>query len=87
MDVVYPKAGSKVFIPRNLQGAPGHAVLQLAHRNPKATVFWHLDGVFVGATQKNHSLPVHPDAGKHTLLVVDETGESLEQNFEVLPNL
>ena len=87
MDIVYPKSGSKVFIPRDLQGIRGKAILHLAHRNPGATVFWHLDGVFVGATQKNHSLPVNPDAGKHTLLVIDETGESIEQNFEVLPNL
>lgn len=87
MDLVYPKPATKVFIPRDIRGNPGSAVFQLAHRNPRTTVFWHIDGTFVGSTQKSHNLPVNPPAGKHKLLVIDEGGEVIEQEFEVISTL
>lgn len=87
MELVYPKPGAKVFIPRGLAGSPGNAIFQLAHRDPAVTVFWHLDGVFIGTTRNTHQLPVNPAAGKHRLTIVDEHGESLEQAFEVLSTL
>jgi penicillin-binding protein 1C len=87
MDLVYPKPDSKVFIPRDIMGNPGNAIFQLAHRNPKSVVFWHLDGAFIGSTQRSHHLPVNPASGKHTLLIIDERGEVIEQAFEVISAL
>jgi penicillin-binding protein 1C len=87
MDLVYPKPDTKVFIPRDIVGNPGNAVFQLAHRNPGTTVFWHIDGNYVGSTQRSHNLPVNPPSGRHTLLIIDEGGEVIEQEFEVISNL
>jgi penicillin-binding protein 1C len=87
MDLIYPKPNSKIFIPRDLDGKTGSAVFQLAHRQPSMTVFWHLDGVFIGSTRKNHQLPVNASDGKHKLTLIDENGESLEQTFEVLSEM
>jgi penicillin-binding protein 1C len=85
--LVYPKPDTKVFIPRDIVGNPGNAVFQLAHRNPGTTVFWHIDGNYVGSTQRSHNLPVNPPSGRHTLLIIDEGGEVIEQEFEVISNL
>jgi penicillin-binding protein 1C len=87
MDLVYPKPGSRIFIPRELDGKSGQAVCELVHRNPNVTVHWHLDGTYLGSTKKNHHLPINPDEGRHILIMVDEDGNTLEERFEVLSRL
>jgi penicillin-binding protein 1C len=84
MDLIYPKADSKIFIPRELNGVVGKVVFELAHRNPDAVVFWHLDGNFVGSTKGNHNLPLNPPQGKHFLTIMDENGETLNYTFHVI---
>jgi penicillin-binding protein 1C len=84
MQMVYPEQNAKVFIPRELNGDPGSSVFELAHRNPASMVFWHLDGKFLGATQKIHHIELNPPAGKHLLTAIDEQGEMIERLFEVI---
>lgn len=84
MDLIYPKPNSKIFVPRDLDGNPGQTIFELAHRNAGMTVFWHLDGDFIGSTRKVHYLALNPTEGAHILTLVDETGEYLERHFEVL---
>jgi penicillin-binding protein 1C len=87
MELIYPKPSSKVYIPRELSGKTGNAVFHLAHRNPGATVHWHLDGNYLGSTKSRHQLPVNPGKGRHKLVLVDDNGESLEEHFEVLSSM
>ncbi|HZX73871.1 MAG TPA: penicillin-binding protein 1C, partial [Cyclobacteriaceae bacterium] len=84
MDLIYPKANAKVFVPRELNGMIGSTVFEAAHRNPKANIYWHLDGDFIGTTQKSHRLPFAPSTGNHILTLVDENGEILVRPFKVL---
>lgn len=84
MDLIYPKLNARLFIPRDIEGNPGHAVFELAHHNPSATVYWHLDGAYLGTTRKTHHFPINPGEGKHKLTLVDEKGQSLERQFEVV---
>jgi penicillin-binding protein 1C len=87
MDFIYPKGGSKFFIPRDLAGKENEVIFKLAHRNNAATVYWHIDGTYVASTKTNHSLPLRPSQGRHRLMVIDDNGAVLEQEFEVLPRL
>lgn len=87
MDLVYPKPGARILIPRDFDGKPGSSVFQLAHRNENASVYWHLDGVFIGSTTGVHRLALNPPQGKHVLTLVDEQGESLEESFTVISRL
>ena len=87
MDVLYPKPNARMLIPRNLDGTPGEAVFELAHRNPAMNVHWHLDGKYIATTTRRHFLPLNPESGKHVLVLVDDSGESIEQHFEVIPRL
>ncbi|MBT1702735.1 penicillin-binding protein 1C [Chryseosolibacter indicus] len=84
MDMIYPKENTKIYIPKEIDGNAGSSIFELAHRNPNTTVYWHLDGNFLGVTKKTHHFPINPKKGKHTLVVVDEDGESLKREFEVL---
>jgi penicillin-binding protein 1C len=87
MDLVYPKAKARIFIPRQLDGSLSTVVFELAHRNPAASVFWHVDGIFMGSTTKSHHLAFQPTKGNHKLTLVDEFGESLERDFEVISDM
>lgn len=84
MDMIYPKTDSRIFIPRDLDGSVGSTVFQAAHRNPAATIYWHLDGQFVGATSRSHRLTISPPEGSHRMTLVDELGETLEKEFDVI---
>jgi penicillin-binding protein 1C len=84
MDLIYPKHNAKLFIPRDVEGNQGSSVFELAHNNPLATVYWHLDGEYIGTTRKRHHFPISPATGIHTLTLVDEQGQSLERKFEVV---
>jgi penicillin-binding protein 1C len=84
MDLIYPKPNSKVFIPYELDGSAGSTLFEAAHRNPSATIFWHLDNKFIAATHQSHKLPFHPEQGNHTLLLIDDAGESMSRPFTVI---
>lgn len=84
MDMIYPKANSKIFIPRQLNAQQSRSVFEVAHRNPSLQIFWHLDGTFVGTTTGIHKISILPGKGFHELTLVDENGETLVREFEVL---
>lgn len=84
MDMIYPKVDSRIFIPLDLDGKVGSTVFQAAHRDPQATIYWHLDRQFIGATSKSHKLKLSPGEGPHHLTLVDEQGETLEKDFIVI---
>jgi penicillin-binding protein 1C len=82
--VVTPEEGASLFIPVEITGRPGAAVFTVAHRDPKAVVFWQLDGIYLGSTRGVHAIEVRPGAGEHLLTVVDGAGRSVSRRFTVL---
>ncbi|KQC01300.1 penicillin-binding protein 1C [Pedobacter sp. Hv1] len=84
MDMIYPKNNAVVYIPVELNGQRGKVILNVAHRNPDAKIYWHIDQEFIGSTQSFHQLAVSPAPGKHTLTLVDEDGNRLVQVFTIL---
>lgn len=84
MKLIYPFKSSNIFIPIELDGETGKTVFEIAHRNPNAKVYWHLNDTYLGETDKFHQLSMSPNVGKHTLVLVDEFGERLIQEFEIV---
>lgn len=84
LSVIYPKERSRIFIPREIDGIKGKTIFEAAHRNPLLKVFWHLDEKYIGETTEIHQMTFNPVAGKHVLQLVDENGESVKVNFEVI---
>ncbi len=84
MEAIYPKKNARIYIPLELNGQQGKAIFEIAHRNPKSQVFWHIDHQFLGSTRRNHRFGIQVDKGKHTLTVMDQNGEILSQKFEVI---
>ncbi|MBS1543961.1 MAG: penicillin-binding protein 1C [Bacteroidetes bacterium] len=84
MDIIYPRPLARVYLPVQLDGSPSAMVVQVTHRNESATVFWHLDGSYLGSTRGVHELPINPGSGDHTLTLVDSYGETMDRRFTVL---
>jgi penicillin-binding protein 1C len=59
-------------------------VFEVVHRNPEATIYWHLDEAYIGETTNVHQMAFSPPPGIHTLTLVDENGEVLTNRFEIL---
>jgi penicillin-binding protein 1C len=87
MELVYPRAIARLYIPKELDGTSGVSVFELAHRFPLRTVYWHLDGEYLGSTSRVHQMAVNANAGHHRITIVDDSGEVLEKDFEVLSTL
>ena len=84
MRFIYPSQGSVVSIPRHLDGEVRGATFTLAHVAPSKTVFWHLDGEYLGTTCDLHKFRIAPPPGIHRLTVVDEDGNTLSVEFRVV---
>ncbi|MBR6346792.1 MAG: penicillin-binding protein 1C [Bacteroidales bacterium] len=84
MEFIYPSNGSRLSLPRQLDGSLGGIVFQLAHRNPNERIWWHLDGSYIGETTYLHRLSLTPSKGPHTLTVVDSNAATASISFTIL---
>ncbi len=82
--VVYPKAGSKIYVPVEIDGKTGKTVFEITHRNINTKVYWHLDENFIGETKEIHQMALNPTIGKHKLTLVDENGIVVAVKFEAI---
>ncbi len=83
MEFVFPRDAEKIFVPRELNGTPGKVVFEVAHRDPQAHLFWHLDDVYLGETRSPHQFCLNPVSGYHTITLVDGEGNRLVKRFEI----
>ena len=83
MEFLYPEPGSVLTLPRQLDGSEGGAVFQAVHRDPAATLYWHLDDTYLGETRIIHQMLLSPSPGKHAVTVVDGDGNSVSVGFTV----
>jgi len=84
MEMIYPKNNAIVYVPIELDGTQGKVVLNAAHRNPQAKIYWHVDQQYIGTTSSLHQMEISPLPGKHTLTLVDEEGNRLVQVLDIL---
>lgn len=84
MQMIYPKKGGTVFLPRELDGAQHQLILEVAHQQPDKKLFWHLNGKYIGHTEDFHQKPLLVEPGVYQLLIEDEDGQSLRTSFNVV---
>ena len=77
MQFIYPPMNARIKLPKQLDGSKGFLTVELAHNNPNATVFWHLDETYQAQTQDFHKISLQPAAGKHSLTAVDGEGNTI----------
>jgi penicillin-binding protein 1C len=84
MSLIYPSEHGLIYVPIELDGQRGRTVFEAAHRDAHTTIYWHLDGEYLGETRDIHQIALAPKPGEHTLTLVDEKGERLQRRFTVL---
>lgn len=82
--IAFPDAGASVFIPVELDGTPGSVILQAVSRERSDTLYWDLDGEYLGETRDYHEMAARPGTGVHRLTVTDSGGRSATRSFTVL---
>ncbi|MBV9961638.1 MAG: penicillin-binding protein 1C [Parafilimonas sp.] len=83
-EIIYPQEGAQIFIPKEISGEKGRTVFSVTTRNNQTKLFWSIDDIYIGETENFHQMAVNPAHGKHRLTVVDENGESVTRNFEIV---
>ncbi|VAW91414.1 Multimodular transpeptidase-transglycosylase [hydrothermal vent metagenome] len=84
IDILYPLPGTRIYIPTDLASQKSRTIFEAVHRQSSATLFWHLDEKYLGATENFHNLALNIKPGKHVLTVVDDNGFRVSRRFEVL---
>lgn len=84
IELIYPQQNVEIYVPVELDGTLGETVFEAAHHDPNAIIFWHLDDEFVGETKHIHQLGLQPQAGAHTIKLLDEKGNSKTVRFRVV---
>ncbi len=84
IEIIYPQPGISLVITRSLSGKKNGVVFRAAHSDPSATLYWHIDDLFVGETRNgDHELRVDPGPGDHRLTLIDEQGARRVTLFSV----
>ena len=81
MQFIYPPMNAHIKLPKQLDGSKGFLTVELAHTNPNANVFWHLDDTYLMQTQDFHKISLQPAPGKHSLTAVDGEGNTVSTTF------
>ena len=85
VEIIYPQEGMQVAAPVALDARSQGVVFSAAHSDPQATLYWHLDGTYLGETAHGeHKIKVVPAPGPHILTVVDGNGHSAAVRFSAL---
>ena len=84
MQFIYPKQNAKIYIPRELQGNMGKALIEVAHNDASTEIFWHFNDQYAGVTKKIHQMEINLLPGVYKITLVDNKGIVLNNTIEVL---
>lgn len=84
MQLLYPEAGTIVYVPYELSGERGRLICDAVHRKSGLEIFWHLDEQYIGKTRFKHQISILPEKGKHVLTLVDSDGSKVSVPFEAI---
>ncbi|MBC7410883.1 MAG: penicillin-binding protein 1C [Bacteroidia bacterium] len=84
MDFIYPKINSKIYLTKNFDGIIQPLICKVAYSKQNAKLFWYVDNVFKGTTQTFHEMQLMANTGKHSITVIDETGNEISRQVEVI---
>jgi penicillin-binding protein 1C len=87
MEILSPHLPDQIMIPRELNKQLGRMLVEATHIQASSIIHWYLDDSYIGSTQHIHKMSFQPEPGKHRLTLMDDGGNILEENFEVLSKI
>lgn len=87
MELIYPQEEISILSPRNSKGYYEKTVFKAIHQRNSATLFWFLNGNYLGESSgPDHTIAVDLQAGEHLLHVEDEEGFKRQIKFSSYRN-
>ena len=83
MEFLFPKRNETILIPKNFNETSSEVIFKVAHRNPETSIFWYLDGTYIGETETFHELALTPKPGTYELIATDFDGYQLRQQVTI----
>ncbi len=83
LQIIYPVQNAKLWIPRDFDGKLQKLTLKVAHQIKNRTIYWYLDNIYKGCTQKKHKMAFEIREGWHRLEVVDSDGNRDQKKFYI----
>lgn len=83
-DLIYPNTENVIYLPLDMDGKLSRAIFKAVHRDTDATLYWHIDGEFLGETKIFHEKLIRAKPGIHTLVLVDKNGQRLVRIFKII---
>ena len=83
-EILFPENGTNIYIPIELDGSQGALVSQAAHKDPSITIYWDLDGEYLGCTQTYHQMKITAESGTHILTLTDSRGNFRKRTFTIM---
>jgi penicillin-binding protein 1C len=84
MDLIYPQNNEKIYVPIEINGEQGKTVFTATHRKANAKIYWSLDDEYLTTTERFHQIAISPPPGVHIITIVDDNGESISRQFEIM---
>lgn len=74
LEITYPLNNSKIFVPIEMGGVKQKLTCRASHTKANSTIYWYLNGVYLGETSKDHTQTISLSKGKNKLMIIDEEG-------------
>ncbi|MCK9167333.1 MAG: penicillin-binding protein 1C [Bacteroidales bacterium] len=74
LNFIYPSSNRTVYLPKKLNSGRSQLVMEAAHRDPEAILYWYLDDAFLGTTRYFHTQSCSPAPGSHRITITDGSG-------------
>lgn len=81
--ILYPEHQAVLYLPKGFSGEREKVVMKATHARSDATLYWHLDDVYLGETRQIHQMACLVEPGNHILTLLDEDGNRRSILFEV----
>lgn len=81
--ILYPEHQAIIYLPKGFSGEREKVVMRATHTRSDATLYWHLDDVYLGETRQIHQMACLVEPGNHILTLLDEDGNRRSILFEV----
>jgi penicillin-binding protein 1C len=80
--LVYPKNGSAIFLPVDIEGEQQEVILE-AVAEEGDELYWHLGDDFITATKKEHKVKLDLSPGSYSLYLLNQNGVRKKYEFEI----
>ena len=84
VSLVYPHDDASIYIPIDIDGSRQQTIAKATHQDDNSTLYWHLDGHYLGSTETFHTMSIDTEMGAHVLVVVDDDGNRVSSTFDVM---